>query len=293
MTPPSGFTPGPDARQSPAGARRRAKRAEHESEIIGLAVAAALIALGAYLYYDRQQAVVEAPPPAAAPAAPPAEEKAPEAQHPVPDSGSASEAALPAIDDSDTAMRDAIVGVFGSAADELLVPDSLVRRIVATIDGLPRNKLAVRMRPVTPAPGRFVVEATEEAEDTIVLSADNYARYAPAVSLLEKADTAQLVAAYLRFYPRFQQAYVQLGYPSGYFNDRLVEAIDDMLATPEAQTPIMLRRPNVLFEYADADLESRSVGQKLLLRMGPENAAVIKSKLREIRTEVTSHAPPG
>ena len=74
---------------------------------------------------------------------------------------------------------------------------------------------------------------------------------------------------------------------------RLVEAIDDMLATPEAQEPIPLRHPNVLFEYADSDLESRSVGQKQLLRMGPENAAAIKTKLREIRNEVTNHAPPG
>jgi hypothetical protein len=261
-------------------------------KIIVLAVAAALIALGGYLYYDRQQTVVEAPPPAPA-AAPPAEQKAAEVQHPMPDSGSAAEATLPAIDDSDSAMRDALVGVFGSAAGDLLVPDSLVRRIVATIDGLPRNKLAVRMRPVTPTPGRFVVDASEESQDPLTLSADNYARYAPAVDLIEKADTAQIVALYLRFYPRFQQAYVQLGYPSGYFNDRLVEAIDDMLATPEAQEPIPLRHPNVLFEYADSDLESRSVGQKLLLRMGPENAAVVKSKLREIRNEVTNHAPPG
>jgi hypothetical protein len=165
--------------------------------------------------------------------------------------------------------------------------------IVATIDALPAQQARGAHAPDHAAPGRFVVEASEAGEDAMVLSADNYARYAPAVGLVEKADTAQLVAAYLRFYPRFQQAYVQLGYPSGYFNDRLVEAIDDMLATPEAQEPIPLRHPNVLFEYADPDLESRSVGQKLLLRMGPENAAAIKTKLREIRNEVTNHAPPG
>jgi hypothetical protein len=145
------------------------------------------------------------------------------------------------------------------------------------------------MRPVTPAPGKMAVE--NPAGD-MVLGPDNYTRYASFVKLLEGADTSQLVQAYLRFYPRFQQAYVQLGYPSGYFNDRLVEAIDDMLASPEIEGPIALSRPNVLYEYTDPDLEERSVGQKLLLRIGPENAAAVKAKLREIRREVTSHAPP-
>lgn len=255
-------------------------------KIIVLAVAAALVALGGYLYYDRKQPPA-AVPVAATPVPPP--EAPPEVQHPVPDAENPTpESALPAIDDSDAAMRDALVGVFGSAAGDVLVPDSLVRRIVATIDALPRKKLAARMRPVTPAPGKFVVE---NPDGDIVLSADNYARYAPLMRLVEDADVGQLVEVYLRFYPRFQQAYVQLGYPSGYFNDRLVDAIDDMLDTPEVQGPIGLTRPNVLFEYTDSVLEESSVGQKLLLRMGPENAAVIKEKLREIRREVTAHAP--
>jgi hypothetical protein len=255
-------------------------------KIIVLVVAAALVALGGYLYYDRTHPPAEAPA-AAAPEAPTAETP-PAAQYPVPETANSPEAPLPAIDDSDAAMHDALVNVFGSSANDLLVPDSLVRRIVATIDALPRNKLAARMRPVTPAPGKMRVESP--AGD-MVLGPDNYARYAPMVKLLEGADSSQLVQLYLRFYPRFQEAYVQLGYPSGYFNDRLVQAIDDMLATPEVEGPIMLSRPNVLYEYADPGLEQRSVGQKLLLRMGPENAAAVKAKLRELREAVTSQAP--
>jgi|KBSSwiStaDraftv2_1062776.scaffolds.fasta_scaffold439707_2 hypothetical protein len=256
-------------------------------KIIVLVVAAALVALGGYLYYDHTHPPAEAPASAAAPATPPAESP-PEPQYPVPGTETPDAAPLPAIDDSDAAMHDALVNVFGAAANDLIVPDSLVRRIVATIDALPRKKLAARMRPVTPAPGKLVVE---NPEGDMALGADNYARYAPFVSLLEGADTSQLVQLYLRFYPRFQQAYVQLGYPSGYFNDRLVEAIDDMLAAPEVEGPIALSRPNVLYEYTDPDLEARSVGQKVLLRVGPENAAAIKAKLREIRSQVTSQAP--
>jgi hypothetical protein len=88
-----------------------------------------------------------------------------------------------------------------------------------------------------------------------------------------------------------QQSYQNLGYPSGYFNDRLVQVIDVMLATPQPAGPIELVRPNVMYTYADPALEARPAGQKLLIRMGPENAAVIKAKLMELRAIVTATPP--
>ena len=67
--------------------------------------------------------------------------------------------------------------------------------------------------------------------------------------------------------------------------------IDNLLATPQPPAPIVLVRPNVMYTYADPGLESRSAGQKLLLRMGPDNAAVIKAKLKELRAAITAAAP--
>jgi flagellar biosynthesis/type III secretory pathway protein FliH len=97
---------------------------------------------------------------------------------------------------------------------------------------------------------------------------------------------------YVRLYPLFQQAYEELGNLDGYFNDRVIEVIDDLLATPEIIGPIALTQPHVMFEFADAELESRSTGQKLLLRMGPENAARVKAKLREFRERIATPLPP-
>jgi len=96
-----------------------------------------------------------------------------------------------------------------------------------------------------------------------------------------------MVAVYRRFYPLFQQAYVELGYPKGYFNDRLVEVVDHLLAAPEIDGSIALVQPRVLYQFADPELEARSAGHKILLRMGPENAAQVKAKLRAIRSELT------
>ena len=97
------------------------------------------------------------------------------------------------------------------------------------------------------------------------------------------ADLELVAETYRRFYPLFQESYVRLGYPDGYFNDRAVEVIDHLLLTPEPEGPVRLVRPHVLYEFADAELESLSSGQKLLLRMGNENTARIKRVLIEFR----------
>ncbi len=88
------------------------------------------------------------------------------------------------------------------------------------------------------------------------------------MKLVQSTDTKQLGALYIRYYPLFQQAYEDLGYPGQYFNDRLVQVIDHLLQTPDVRGPIQLKQGRVFYEYADPALEARSAGQKLLLRMG-------------------------
>jgi hypothetical protein len=134
--------------------------------------------------------------------------------------------------------------------------------------------------------------ATTQADGRILLRADNASRYDTYLRLMEQADTAKLVDAYVRYYPLFQKAYEDLGYPQGYFNDRLVEVIDHLLATPEVPAPIALAQPKVLYEFADPSLEQRSAGQKILMRMGPVNEARVKAKLRAIRNGVTGQSLP-
>jgi hypothetical protein len=84
----------------------------------------------------------------------------------------------------------------------------------------------------------------------------------------------------------FQQAYEDLGNPGKSFDTRLVEVIEHLLATPNVRDEIRLVQPSVLYRYADDRLEKLSAGQKLLIRMGPENAAALKAKLREIQAEL-------
>ena len=125
-------------------------------------------------------------------------------------------------------MREALANLFkGNKLPAFVQPMNLIRNIVATIDNLPRSKAAPRLWPVQPTPGRL---STINAGDSLVIAPDNSARYAPVVALVHAIDTKQLVAIYVRFYPLFQQAYRELGYPDGYFNDRLVAVIDHLIA---------------------------------------------------------------
>jgi Protein of unknown function (DUF3014) len=257
--------------------------------LVGVAIAVVLAALGGWLYWRGHNAPLPTVPASEQPSVPAA---APEdrIEHPVPVSQNASlKGPLPELGDSDKAMSDALGEAAGGAAiASYLVPESIIRHIVVTVDNLPRQKVTVAKRPITPAAGTFIADG-DELHAT--LDSRNFQRYQPMVDMLRNADMQRFAAVYLHFYPLFQKAYQDLGYPNGYFNDRLVQVIDVLLATPQIAGPVDLVRPNVMYLFADPKLESRPAGQKVLIRMGPDNAAAVKAKLMELRAIITA-APP-
>ncbi|MCU0974700.1 MAG: DUF3014 domain-containing protein [Steroidobacteraceae bacterium] len=247
--------------------------------LIGVVVLVALVG-AAWWWSSREAPVPVVDEPAVAPAVV-AQEPVP-VRHPV-DAPAAEELAepLPLLDDSTLRASEEIVALVGvSAFGELFLAQEVVRRFVAAVDNLPRRELPVAQRPLRGAAGVFLAAGEEGA---LVVDEANYARYEPYARLATLLDARAAVAAYQRLYPLAQQAYEELGYPGRYFNDRLIEAIDDLLAAPEIEGPIPLKRPNVVYEFADASLEARSAGQKILIRMGPSNARAVKAKLIEIR----------
>jgi hypothetical protein len=244
------------------------------------AIAIFLAAGTIYLFYyfqsgrePRPAPVAKAPPPAV-----PQAEAPPPTRNPLPDS----DAKLPTLANSDSMMRDSIAGLIGRKAfDDLVVPDQLIPRIVATVDNLPRRSAPRRMMPLHPVKGPFITAGASATD--LAIDRANYRRYSIYLHAMEAIPSRSLVWIYVQSYPLFQKAYEDLGYGGRYFNDRLVEAIDDLLAAPQVQGPVRLLQPKVFYEFADPELETRSAGQKILIRMGPENAARAKAKLQEIR----------
>jgi len=200
-----------------------------------------------------------------------------------------SEEPLPELGKSDAPFRKALGEALGSKWLALVLSEELIHHIVVTVDNLPRKHLPADVVPLKRAEGKFIVEGKNE---TLVIGSGNAARYAAYISTAKNIDSAKLVAVYRRFYPLFERAYHEIGYPNAHFNDRLVSAIDDLLAAPDLDAPVRLAQPKILFEYADADLENRSAGQKIMMRIGSRNAAVLKSALRGIRQQVANAPGP-
>ncbi len=246
------------------------------------------IVAASYYYYWQRSVQQQPPPPVEAPL--PQAEIEPVIRHPIQPAQPPGEAsALPPLDESDEATRDALAGLFSQDwIQKFFQREGIIRRIVVTVDNLPRRQVPPKYMLVKPTGPQFLAIGEEES---IFLNPDNYRRYTPYVRLAEAVETKKLVNGYVHFYPLFQQAYKDLGYPSGYFNDRLVEAIDNLLAAPDIKGPVKLVRPKVMYKFADPNLEARSAGQKILMRMGSENADRIKAKLQEIRSELTEQAP--
>jgi hypothetical protein len=191
---------------------------------------------------------------------------------------------LPALTESDDALAAGLLELFGQKPPEFIYLKDIVRRVVATVDNLPRDYAAPQLLPVKTLAG---LPATEMIEGNLVLSPRNAARYQIYVRAAELVPPDQLVALYARFYPLFQEQYENLGYPGKHFNDRVVEVIDHLLATPDAPEPLRVVQPRVLYEFADPKLESLSAGQKMLLRVGKANRDKLRSKLQQLREAVT------
>ena len=191
---------------------------------------------------------------------------------------------LPNLTDIDAYLRLELVDLYGSQIDALMASDALIDKIVATIDNLPRSHVAEKARPLGRLQSEFV--AAQRDESVATLDPLNYERYRVLVDLFTLADPDAVTDLYRRYYPLLQKSYEALGYPHDYFNDRVVAVIDHLLETPELEAAPRLVRPHVLFEFEDPELEALSSGQKILLRMGADNAARTKQALEQLRARI-------
>ena len=203
---------------------------------------------------------------------------------------------LPMLMDSDPLVLQTLGGLIGeSAVIQYLVSDNVISRVVATVDTMGGTRIPGIVQVVKGPESEFEATGNNQPEVVIfneegdplpqfIIDPANYKRYTPYVELLEAMDTTLLIENYQSHYPLFQEAYRQMGYSNGAFNTRLLALIDELLATPEVTDPVNLVKPEAFYLFTDPDLESRSAGQKIMLRMGRANADRVKQKLREIRS---------
>lgn len=260
--------------------------------MVVIVVVAAVIVAGLLFFYLRPTAEVEQPLVTPAPN-PQAESPAVAEREPITPAYEApkvepQEEPLPPLNESDDNLLTAFDRL-ATATSELIVPDEVIRKFVRAVNAAEEGKVVHEYRPlVSPAPP-FQVERFTTAEDQVAqykLSAENYQRYDQYVSTLAKMDTDALAGVYKRFYPLLEEAYGEMGLKKGNFHTVMLAAIDNALAAPIIEGDVLLVRPKVFYQYADPKLEQLPATQKLLVRMGPENARSVKASLKALRDKL-------
>jgi len=151
---------------------------------------------------------------------------------------------------------------------------------VAVVDGLARGVVLKKVMPAPLPEGNFTV-VTEQ--DVIWLDEDNYPRYDNYINAITSIPPASLADSFHRLRPLLERAYGELGGEAEAIDNRIIAAIDRMLATPDHNGPFALKRESVHYQFADPTLEALPGVQKQLLRIGPKNRAKLLNYLKELR----------
>ena len=162
------------------------------------------------------------------------------------------------------------------------------RRLVITVDNLPREHVPSQLRVTRGVPELLRVKKEGE---TITLDPSNYERYDRIIGYVEKMDARKIGRLYAKFYPLLQRTYEETGFPEERFHDRVLAALDDMMDAPRPTGPIRLVQPKVLYRFEDDHLENLSAGQKIMIRVGPDNAARLRKVLARVRAAIAAHDP--
>lgn len=188
------------------------------------------------------------------------------------------------LDESGPTFESALKHLIGEeTVDKFVNIQDFARRAVVSIDNLPNRHLSKDYWPVKPAPGNFQVSSQDHGW---IADPKNQERYTPYLAMINAIDSQEAVDLYVRLYPLFQQAYDDLG-NQHYFNDRVVQVIDHLLQAPVPASPPKLVRAIESYHYEDPHLESLSIGQKTLMKLGPENEEKAKASLRDLRQRLT------
>ncbi|AGP79721.1 DUF3014 domain-containing protein [Alteromonas mediterranea] len=196
------------------------------------------------------------------------------------------ESAPEPLDTSDPAVKASLIE--SSSADEatvnrMLVNEGLIQRFVVSVTNLANDEMAPNHQLLTPPEQNFRVYSQAGKQ---WIDAASYKRYTPYVDMLESFDNDALLNIYGIYKGDIQAKFSEIGNPDEDFNQVLLEAIDQLLDTPEVPVPVEVYSDSVAYKYADERLENLNEPQKQLLRTGPDNMRRIKAKLRELKVLV-------
>jgi hypothetical protein len=193
------------------------------------------------------------------------------------------------LDVSDPAVKASLRDI--STADDtmvnrIIVNEGLLQRFVVTVTNLANDEMAPNQSLLTPPEQSFRVYSQAGKQ---WIDAASYKRYTPYVDMLESFDNQALLSVYNTYKEDIQGKFAEISdSPNRNFNSVLLDAINQLLDTPEVPVPVEVYTDSVAYKYSDARLENLNEPQKQLLRTGPDNMRRIKAKLRELKALIES-----
>ncbi len=189
---------------------------------------------------------------------------------------------LPSLDESDTVL----INEWNELTEQPIKGrikgiKHLLRRLVTATDLISRNKNPFKQIYAFRPAGEFQVE---QRGDLTFLAVENYERFDALVDALDKIDTQRVVKLYRHIDPLLNEAFAELGDPSRTWKSTLIDSIDQLLLIEVPDTPPELVGQKGIYIYKDQELEASSPLQKLLVRMGKDNAQKCQAKARELRS---------
>ena len=229
----------------------------------------------------------EPAPPVTAPA--PAPQPAPvvaEIEEPTPETPPAPpepvDEPLPRLEESDDAVRDAVGDIpLGTAGQQYLIPGNIIERSASLIYLMAQGDVPYKLLPVSRPKAAFPIS---DDGTQVVTDPAGFKRYDALTQWVQSLDLESLLSSLEWFIPLFREAWSYYGEDPSAFDMAVVMTLDLVIATPEVDlSEARLIRKEVVWIFEDPAIEGLAPIQKQVLRMGPENAEVVKSKAAEAR----------
>ncbi|MDG2459771.1 MAG: DUF3014 domain-containing protein [Luminiphilus sp.] len=259
---------------------------------IALMGALCAVIIGAVILLGDRQPAVESPAllqkPSSTPAEPPSPaptdtDNAAAVQAPItapPILTEPAESPLPELEESDNALRDAMEGIpLGPIGQEYLIPTSVIERSASLIYLGAQGDVPYKLIPVARPKVAF---PTVDDGRGLVADPSGFARYDALAKWVESVDLPTLIGAIARFLPLFREAWSYYGEESEDFDPAVLEMLDVITSTPSIDlSAARLVKKEAVWIYEDPAIEGLAPLQKQILRMGPENAEIVKLKASE------------
>ena len=210
------------------------------------------------------------------------EEPAPEPSEPPPPPPEPVEDPLPRLEESDDAVRDAVGDIpLGTAGQQYLIPGNIIERSASLIYLMAQGDVPYKLLPVSRPKATFPIR---DDGTQVVTDPAGFERYDALTQWLQSLDLESLLSSLEWFIPLFREAWSYYGEDPAAFDFAVVMTLDLVIATPEIDlSEARLTRKEAVWIFEDPAIEGLAPIQKQVLRMGPENAKILKAKAAEAR----------